>query len=87
MWSLIGKDFFYQFVAVEDLDFNSIVIGFFGLIFLFIICNYLVTSITDGEGKFKHIFMMFMYSLAPIIIALVSVTLLSYVLLIMKHSS
>ncbi len=80
LWYVVGKDFIYQFIAVEDMDLNSIILGFFGLITLFVVCNYLVTSINDGEGGFKQIFIMFMYSLAPMFIAFTSVTLLSYVL-------
>ena len=79
MWYLTGKDFIYQYVAIEDIDFNSVVLGFFGLVFLFIICNYLVTSITDGEGTFKNIFMMAVYSAGPLLISFILVTLLSYV--------
>lgn len=80
LWSVIGKDFIYQFVAIEDIDFNSIVLGFFALTILFVVCNWLVTSINDGEGGLKDIFKMFVYSLAPMLIAFSSVTLLSYVL-------
>ncbi|NLG81293.1 MAG: DUF1282 family protein [Bacilli bacterium] len=80
LWYTIGKDFIYQYVAIEDLDFNSIVLGFFALTLLFVYCNYLVTSIKDGEGTLKQIFILFAYSLAPLFIACISVVLLSYIL-------
>lgn len=80
MISIVGKDFIYQFQAVEMIDFNSIVIGFFSITLLFIICNYLVSSIKDGDGSMKDIFKLTMYSLTPYMLGLISVVLLSYVL-------
>ena len=77
---LTCKGFIYQQVEAADLDIVSIIIGFFGLIFIFIICNYLVTSITDGNGSMKDIFVLFMYSLAPVIIGLISIVILSHFL-------
>ena len=80
LWNLIGKGFIFQRVAVEDIDFNSINIGFFSILLLFIVCNYLVTSINDGEGSFLQIFKMVCYSLGPILVSLVIGTILSHVL-------
>jgi hypothetical protein len=47
---------------------------------VFTICNYLVTSITDGNGTMKDIFVLLMYSLAPLIIGLISIIILSHFL-------
>ncbi|MDF2698936.1 MAG: integral rane protein [Haloplasmataceae bacterium] len=80
LWYTIGKGFIYQFIAVEDLDLNTIVFGFFALTLLFVICNYLVTSINEGEGGIKKIFLLFAYSLAPMYVAFISITLLSHIL-------
>ncbi len=80
MISIVGKDFIYQFQTIEMIDFNSIVIGFFSITLLFIICNYLVSSIKDGDGSVKDIFKLTMYSLTPYMIGLISVVALSYVL-------
>lgn len=74
------KGFIYQTVKVEDMDIGSIVLGFFALLGLFIICNYLVTSINDGDGTFKQIFMIPAYGLMPTMIALFIVTTVSYML-------
>lgn len=74
------KGFIYQTVKVEDMDIGSIVLGFFVLLGLFIICNYLVTSINDGDGTFKQIYMIPAYGLMPAMISLLIVTLVSYVL-------
>lgn len=74
------KGFIYQTVKVENMDIGSIVLGFFVLLGLFVICNYLVTSINDGDGTFKQIFMIPAYGLMPAMIALLTVTCVSYVL-------
>lgn len=74
------KGFIYQTVRVEDMDIGSIVLGFFALLGLFILCNYLVTSINDGDGTFKQIFMIPAYGLMPAMLALFAVTCVSYVL-------
>ena len=75
-----AKGFIYQNVKVENMDIGSVVLGFFVLLGLFIICNYLVTSINDGDGTFKQIFMIPAYGLMPVMIALLVVTCVSYVL-------
>lgn len=80
IWYTLGKGFIYQFVAIEDVDMQSIVIGFFSIIFLSILCNYLVSSINDGEGSFVQLVKMVAYSLAPFIILFVLIIGLSYVL-------
>lgn len=74
------KGFIYQTTKVENMDIGSIVLGFFVLLGLFIICNYLVTSINDGDGTFRQIFMIPAYGMMPAMIALLIVTCVSYVL-------
>lgn len=74
------KGFVYQTMKVEDMDIGSIVLGFFILLGLFIICNYLVTSINDGDGTFKQIYMIPAYGLMPALISLFVVTVVSHVL-------
>ena len=73
-----SKGFIYQFVEASDLDLNAIILGFFGLVVLFILCNYLVTSINDGEGSLGEIYKGTMYSTLPLIIAYLLATFLSY---------
>lgn len=74
------KGFIYQTVKVENMDIGSIVLGFFALLGLFIVCNYLVTSINDGDGTFRQIFMIPAYGLMPAMIAMLTVTCVSYAL-------
>lgn len=80
LWHMLGKGFIYQFVAIEDVDMQSVVIGFFSIIFVSILCNYLVSSINDGEGSFTQLVKMVAYSLAPIMIFYVIIIGFSFIL-------
>jgi DNA-binding beta-propeller fold protein YncE len=73
-----SKGFIYQYVEAADLDLNAIVIGFFAIFILFVLSNYLVTSINDGEGSIGEIFLGVTYSLVPVTLAFFAITYLSY---------
>lgn len=73
-----SKGFIYQFVEAADMDIMSIVLGFFAILILFILSNYLVTSINDGEGSLSEIYLAIGYTFVPIIIGYALVTYLSY---------
>ncbi|MBU1020872.1 MAG: YIP1 family protein, partial [Firmicutes bacterium] len=78
MISVTSKGFIYQFVEAADLDLTAIILGFFSLSGLFIICNYLVASINDGEGSLGEIYKGVMYSTLPVMSAYLITTFLSY---------
>lgn len=78
MLFMLAKGFIYQYYDVQDLDIGSIVLGFFAFLGLFVLCNYLVTSINDGEGSLKQVYMTVAYAAVPLILALLSITALSY---------
>ncbi|HAM62685.1 MAG: hypothetical protein A2Y20_05415 [Firmicutes bacterium GWF2_51_9] len=80
LWYMLGKGFIYQFIAIEDIDMNSVIIGFFSIFFLGILCNYLVSSINDGEGSFVQLVKMVAYSLGPVLVIYVLIIGLSYIL-------
>ncbi|SFB74948.1 YIP1 family protein [Butyrivibrio sp. YAB3001] len=42
-------------------------------------CNYLMCTINDGEGRFKHIYCSFIYSFSPFVIIMPFIILLSHV--------
>lgn len=73
-----SKGFVYQLQKVEDMDIGSIVLGFLLMLGLSIICNYLVTSINDGDGTFRQIYMIPAYGLIPVMVSLFTVTVVSY---------
>ena len=74
------KGFIYQMQDVQDMDMGFVVLGFWVLLGIFIFCNYLVTSINDGNGTLKQIYMVPAYGMLPAIAALLAVTLVSHVL-------
>ena len=76
--STTSKSFIYQLTEASDMDLNAIVLGFFAIAALFIISNYLVTSINDGEGSLGEIYKGVMYSLLPLMTAYLLTTFLSY---------
>lgn len=79
MLYMLGKGFIYQYYDVQDLDISSIVVGFFAIIILFVVCNYLVTSINDGQGSLKQVYMIPAYASIPLTIVFFGVTAVSYV--------
>ncbi|CAG9620786.1 YIP1 family protein [Sutcliffiella rhizosphaerae] len=67
-------------ITFEQINFGLELITLFAPILLFIVANYLVSTINDGEGKFSDIYIGTIYSLAPIILFLIPITLMSNVL-------
>lgn len=75
-----GKGFIYQYTKVEDMDMSAVVVGFFAILILFVICNYLVTSIMDGDGTLKQVYMIPAYGAIPAMVSMITVIAFSYVL-------
>lgn len=75
-----SKGFIYQFTDIEDMDISAIVIGFISICTLFIICNYLVASIKDGDGSLSQVYMIPAYGLLPAMVSMVVVIIMSYFL-------
>lgn len=75
-----SKGFIYQYTDVEDMDMGAVVVGFFAILILFIVCNYLVTSITDGDGTLKQVYMIPAYGLMPLMFCMLATIGMSYVL-------
>ncbi|MBN2795608.1 MAG: YIP1 family protein [Clostridia bacterium] len=78
--SYFGRDFLFSVGPIEEIDFNAVILSYFSLSLLFVFTNYLVTSIKDGDGSLKEIFMLVSYASAPLIIGVLSITGLSYIL-------
>lgn len=76
---ITSQGFIYQSTDVNKIDLFSVVIGFFAIILSVVVCNYLVTSITEGNGTIKEIYVSIMYAFAPLIISLISIVVLSHI--------
>ena len=74
------KGFIYQYTKVEDMDMGAVVVGFFAILILFIVCNFLVTSITDGDGTLKQVYRIPAYGVMPAMISMLVTIGMSYVL-------
>ncbi len=66
---------------------NVVYVNIFGLIgqimiplLLFVGCNYLVSTITGGEGKFKHVYCGTIYALSPYLIFMLPLQIVSNIL-------
>jgi hypothetical protein len=80
-----SKGFIVQFAEIEDMDFSVIIGGFIGLYLLFVICNYLVTSINDGDGGIDDIFKLASYAMFPLSVTLLAVTVISHVITVNEN--
>jgi len=79
LYYLAGKGFIFQYQTLAELDLFSIIFGFFALLSMFIFANYLASSISDGDGRLKDIYIVPAYASMPLIISLVGVTLLTHI--------
>ena len=75
-----GRDFLYTPVPVEELDFTALMLGFVVICFLFVLTNYLLSSIQDGDGTLGDIYKLTIYAMGPMITGILVVTGLSYFL-------
>lgn len=73
-------NFQFNFFIPARINFMEQVMTIFVPILLWVVANYLVSSIRDGEGKLKDVFQGTAYTLIPLIITLPLLTLLSHVL-------
>ncbi len=73
----------FTFTYVDLANYNSlwVLVRSVGIVVLWIICNKLVTTLMDGKGKTKDIFVVTTYSLVPIIIGEFTFLILSNVMM------
>lgn len=78
VWSMIGLGFVITPVTIEKVNLLFFVGSYFIPVALFIVCNYMVSSINDGESRFKDVYIAVGYSLTPIVIFLPIINIFSY---------
>jgi len=79
VWYTTSKGFLFQLVDVENINIMALTLGYFTLFGGFVVTNYLVTSITDGIGGIKKIYISTAYAIIPYALALIIATTLSHV--------
>jgi hypothetical protein len=80
MLYIYQTSFLFNDVIAARIDIFEEAVSIFGPIFLFVSANYLVSSIRDGEGRFKDVYVGLSTVLLPAIILLPFTTLISQVL-------
>lgn len=63
--SVIVTGYLYNSNSVYNSNAWSIVLTSTGVLLMLVVCNYFVSTVTDGEGKLKHCFIAFIYALSP----------------------
>jgi hypothetical protein len=74
---IFETNFLFNPLIRSQIDIFEQIISIFLPYILFVLANYLVCSIRDGEGSFKDVFVATSYSLLPAIIGLPLMTLIS----------
>lgn len=73
--------FIMNYKPIEEMNSVSIFISSISVLILFTVSNWTVTSLFDGKGKVKDIYIMLCYSLVPLIITnLLNVILSNYII-------
>lgn len=66
LWGTYGSGFLFKTVADGYFDIVTDIFSIVGILGVVIVCHYLVSTITEGEGKLKDVYSGFVYSLMPI---------------------
>ena len=74
------RGFIFGFSSVSKTPLFFMTAVFFAVCILFVVGNYLVASINNGEGSLRNVFVMLPYALSPYIVITPFIVLSSYVL-------
>lgn len=74
------RGFIFGFASLNDTPFLLMAIAFIAVIFLFIIGNYMVATINEGEGSIKNLYIMLPYAVSPYLVIAPCLVAVSYVL-------
>lgn len=66
--SVVVTGYLYNSNSVYNSNAWNIVLTSTGVLLMLVLCNYFVSTVTDGEGKLKHCFITFIYALSPYLI-------------------
>lgn len=62
---VVVTGYLYNKNSVYNSNGWNIVLTSTGVLLALVLCNYFVSTVTDGEGKLKHCFISFIYALSP----------------------
>lgn len=78
--TVVTTGYLFSSSTVYNTNGWQMVLTTIGVLLLLILCNYFVSTVTDGEGKLKYCFISFIYALAPYLIMALPVCIISNVL-------
>ncbi len=78
--SVVTKGYLFNSNSVYNTNGWNTVLITTGVFVLLVLCNYFVSTVSDGEGKLKHCFIAFVYALSPYLIMALPVFIISNVL-------
>ena len=79
--SFVETGFLFNTARPEDLDLKLLFMGTVAVALFWIIANWAVTTLIDGEGNFKEIFVYTCYAMLPQVITIIPATVISKVLI------
>jgi hypothetical protein len=77
--NFIGKGFIFNYVDTKNVSYFYIMSLFLLPCALWVVANYMVSSINEGEGRLRDVYIASAYALAPFIIFMPFIIALSYV--------
>lgn len=77
---IYGLGFLFNDRVIAEINLLEEMLKIFLPLFLWVVSNYLVSSIREGEGRFRDVYVATIFSLTPIVLVLPIVTILSHVL-------
>ncbi|WP_026690541.1 YIP1 family protein [Alteribacter aurantiacus] len=80
LFMILGTGFLFTDIRTEPVNIFSEFLTLFIPLALFITANYLVSTINDGEGRLRDIYIGTVYSLGPIFVGMIPITLISNIL-------
>lgn len=80
LFFIYGRGFIFGPVPIDNFWFVYDLVLFVTPIVFFLLVNYLVSTISDGEGHFSELYIGFIYSCVPLLIGLVPLVLVSQIL-------
>ena len=78
--TVVTTGYLFSSATVYNTNGWNMVLTSTGVLLLLVLCNYFVSTVTDGEGKLKYCFISFIYALAPYLIMALPVCIISNVL-------
>lgn len=75
--SVVAKGYLFNSATVYNTNGWNTVLITTAVLFMLVLCNYFVSTVTDGEGKLKDCFITFIYALSPYLVLALPVFILS----------